>query len=226
MLAHLKANLVAYAALFVALGGTSYAAVRLPAGSVGTKELRSEAVTRVKLHRAAVTSRSVRDHALREIDFAPGVLIAGAKGDQGPKGDAGQKGDPGPTLGVAGTDTGCCVPLALGSNLPSYATKKVTITTRSRLFVFGNVWSRIDSCSSVFCYIVWGLVVDGVAVPHATRRVETLVGEPEADSLTPFGVTEPLDPGEHTVALVRDTPAGTLTSSFGDAHLGAIALGV
>jgi len=45
-------------------------------------------------------------------------------------------------------------------------------------------------------------------------------------SLTPFGVTEPLDPGEHTVTLVRDTPVGTLTSSFADEDLGAIALGV
>jgi hypothetical protein len=31
MVAHVKRNAVAYVALFVALGGTSYAAVRLPA---------------------------------------------------------------------------------------------------------------------------------------------------------------------------------------------------
>jgi len=32
MLTHLKRNAIAYTALFLALGGTSYAAVRLPAG--------------------------------------------------------------------------------------------------------------------------------------------------------------------------------------------------
>ncbi len=38
---HLKSNAIAYLALFVALGGTSYAAVRLPAGSVGARALRT-----------------------------------------------------------------------------------------------------------------------------------------------------------------------------------------
>jgi hypothetical protein len=46
---HLKSNAIAYAALFIALGGTSYAAVNLPAGSVGTRQLRNGAVTPSKL---------------------------------------------------------------------------------------------------------------------------------------------------------------------------------
>ena len=49
LLNHLKHNVVAYMALFVALGGTSYAAINLPAGSVGTKQLRNGAVTNKKL---------------------------------------------------------------------------------------------------------------------------------------------------------------------------------
>jgi len=43
------ANAAATIALFVALGGTSYAALSLPAGSVGTRQLRSGAVTEAKL---------------------------------------------------------------------------------------------------------------------------------------------------------------------------------
>ena len=39
-LRHLRRNAVAYLALFVALRGTSYAAIRLPASSVGTEQLR------------------------------------------------------------------------------------------------------------------------------------------------------------------------------------------
>ena len=46
---HLKQNLVAYLALFVALGGTSYAALRIPAGSVGNRQLKNHSVTPVKL---------------------------------------------------------------------------------------------------------------------------------------------------------------------------------
>lgn len=45
---HLRTNLIAYLALFVALGGTSYAAFQLPAGSVGTPQLRNHSVTPVK----------------------------------------------------------------------------------------------------------------------------------------------------------------------------------
>jgi hypothetical protein len=173
-----------------------------------------------------VTSLSVRDHVLKAVDFAPGQLTAGPKGDQGPPGDQGPKGDPGATLGVAGGVTGCCKPMALGPNLPAYATKKVTLTTRSRLFVLASVHSSIDTCSSPNCWLVWGVLVDGVAVPDSSRRVQTEMGQPMSGSLTPFGVTEPLEPGDHTLTLVRDTPVGTLTSSFGDEDLAAIALGV
>ena len=35
---HIRSNVVAYIALFVALGGTSYAAIKLPANSVGTRQ--------------------------------------------------------------------------------------------------------------------------------------------------------------------------------------------
>jgi hypothetical protein len=49
ILEHVRHNLIAYLALFVALGGTGYAAVNLPAGSVGTRQLRNGAVTARKL---------------------------------------------------------------------------------------------------------------------------------------------------------------------------------
>ena len=56
---HLRSNMVAYIALFVALGGTSYAAINLPAGSVGTRQLKSRAVTAAKLNPTSVAA-SVR----------------------------------------------------------------------------------------------------------------------------------------------------------------------
>jgi hypothetical protein len=76
---HLKSNVVGYLALFIALGGTSYAAVRLPAGSVGTKQLRAN----------AVTSGKVMNRSLRATDFAPGTLRRGPRGSEGPPGPAG-----------------------------------------------------------------------------------------------------------------------------------------
>src|SRR2546421_7624502 len=50
ILSHLRGNVVAYLALFVALGGTSYAAVALPANSVGARQIRNHSITPVKLN--------------------------------------------------------------------------------------------------------------------------------------------------------------------------------
>ena len=61
---------VAFVALLVALGGTSYAVVALPANSVGKKQLKKNAVTSVK----------VKNGALLRTDFKPGQLPAGARG--------------------------------------------------------------------------------------------------------------------------------------------------
>src|SRR5437660_2466131 len=55
LLSHVRSNAIAWAALFVALGGTGYAALALPAGSVGTRQLRTRAVTGHKLANRAVT---------------------------------------------------------------------------------------------------------------------------------------------------------------------------
>jgi hypothetical protein len=52
---HVRSNGIAYLALFIALGGTSYAAVRLAPGSVGTVQLRNGAVTAKKIATGAVT---------------------------------------------------------------------------------------------------------------------------------------------------------------------------
>jgi len=49
------ANVVSSLALFVALGGVSYAATSLPGGSVGAKQIRAEAVRTGKLADGAVT---------------------------------------------------------------------------------------------------------------------------------------------------------------------------
>jgi hypothetical protein len=56
---HLRTNVVGYLALFVALGGVSYAATSLPKNSVGTKQLKKGAVKRSKLAPGAVTGAKV-----------------------------------------------------------------------------------------------------------------------------------------------------------------------
>jgi hypothetical protein len=82
---HARHNLVAYLALFVALGGTSYAAINLPAKSVGAKQLRS----------GAVRSPAVKDRSLLARDFKAGQLRAGSQGIPGTSGARGSDGSTG-----------------------------------------------------------------------------------------------------------------------------------
>src|SRR3984957_15113605 len=51
---HFKSNVIAYLALFVALGGTSYAATTLGPGSVGTRQLQNHSVSPVKLQKSSI----------------------------------------------------------------------------------------------------------------------------------------------------------------------------
>jgi hypothetical protein len=76
------ANVVASLALFAALGGSSYAAISLPAGSVGTKQLHKRAVTGAKIKKNAITGGKVKDGSLLKQDFAAGQLPAGPRGEK------------------------------------------------------------------------------------------------------------------------------------------------
>jgi hypothetical protein len=90
-----SAHALALIALFVALGGASYAAISLPAHSVGTKQLRNHAVTGSKIATSAVGSSQVKDGSLLAGDFAPGQLKPGPAGPAGPAGPKGDAGAPG-----------------------------------------------------------------------------------------------------------------------------------
>jgi hypothetical protein len=82
------ANVLASLALFIALGGASYAAVQIPKGSVGTKQLK----------RNAVTSPKVKPGSLLVSDFRASQRsqLRGPAGPEGPRGLTGPAGPPAP----------------------------------------------------------------------------------------------------------------------------------
>jgi hypothetical protein len=60
------ANVMATIALFVALGGASYAATQLPKNSVGTKQLKKEAVTGAKVKPGSIPATALKPGAVAE----------------------------------------------------------------------------------------------------------------------------------------------------------------
>lgn len=115
------ANVTSTLALFVALGGTSYAAATISGsdvrdhsltgrdiarGSLTGTQIKSRSVPGGDLVSGSVTSTQIRRGTIREPDLAPrlrkNLLVhgptgaAGPTGDSGPMGDTGPKGDTGP----------------------------------------------------------------------------------------------------------------------------------
>jgi hypothetical protein len=90
------ANVTASLALFVALGGVSWAAVTLPAHSVGTRELKGSAVTSGKIANGAVRRVDLATDALPQQGPAGPAGATGATGARGPAGPTGATGPQGP----------------------------------------------------------------------------------------------------------------------------------
>lgn len=88
---HLTPSLIiSLLALFIATSGTSYAVLQIPKKSVGTAQLKPN----------AVTSKKVKDGSLKAKDFKAGQLPTGATGAQGPTGPTGPAGPAAPPANI------------------------------------------------------------------------------------------------------------------------------
>jgi hypothetical protein len=95
------ANVVATLALFIALGGSSYAALQLPKGSVGGKQLKKNAVTSPKVRPGSLLLSDIKPSARAGLVGPQGPAgpqgVPGAQGPQGPQGAQGPQGEAGAT---------------------------------------------------------------------------------------------------------------------------------
>jgi hypothetical protein len=85
------ANVMATAAVFLALGGTSYAAV-----TITGKDVKDSSLTGRDVKNSSLTTRDIKDGSLVAADFRAGQLTGGAAGSQGTRGEAGAAGPQGP----------------------------------------------------------------------------------------------------------------------------------
>lgn len=251
MIDHLRSNAVAYLALFVALGGTSYAAIKLPVNSVGTPQLKS----------SAVTSPKVKDGSLLSKDFKAGQLAAGAKGDTGATGpggpagatgsagSAGSDGAQGPQgpqgpQGIQGTQGNQGIPGPGGASFldqtfanaspvpflpdgtPSSPRAGVTVNlpTAGRLYVYGH-GQMVTYCQDDPSSVRLLIHVDGAGVAGTTRFADGRALSP-GTSLSLSGVTASLAAGSHTVQLFAKCSTGSAAtmSASGEYQVGALLL--
>lgn len=186
---------VACLALLVALGGVGYAAVKLPANSVGTAQLRKDAVTGLK----------VKDGTLLAVDFKRGQVVGktGAAGASGPKGDTGPQGDPGPKgdTGARGPSWGDVDGVGSGTGpLPTtlkqdgVGSLKLPVsgggkTSTQKFFVFGRVQLDMSCTGAGDCFKTCALGVSGTSVSGAIISFHGKAGTSISDDKSAFGVT-------------------------------------
>lgn len=133
---YVRRHHLGFVAVFLSLGGSAYAASQLPAGSVGTKQIRNQAVTPAKLSnavRTALASAGGRRGPAgpRGEQGTPGTQgPQGMPGAQGPAGDRGLKGDQGATgpSGISGLTL-----VSATSTLDSSTYKQLTVSCPSGL---------------------------------------------------------------------------------------------
>jgi hypothetical protein len=87
------ANVVASLALFLALGGVSYAAIEIPKNSVGTKALKANAVTSAKIKNGTIEKADLAKSALPPLGSNGTNGANGAPGEKGAPGDKGEPAD-------------------------------------------------------------------------------------------------------------------------------------
>jgi hypothetical protein len=204
---HFRGNAVGYVALFAALGGTSYAAVSLPAGSVHSKQLANGAVTHAKLAQGSVNQSNLVSHSLTAADFKPGVLKAvsgagGAGGATGATGPAGQNGTGSIVLKAASTGA-VTAPHGASTNVP-LSSATWTQGANDLNLITGSVDLRVPAtCTGSFGNAL-AISVDGVANTFAVAPTA-----PASATVTvPFAVSEIMQPGA--------SKSHTITASLGN----------
>jgi hypothetical protein len=222
MRTHLRSNLIAYLALFVALGGTSYAAGAFPRNSVGERQIKA----------GAVRSSEVKDRSLLAKDFKLGQLpsgatgAAGAPGRTGPAGAngapggmgvAGVKGDTGPTYG-AQSATG---ETPVSPSTANVASVDLVLPGPGKVYAYGH--ARINAVCAGGVALTVGLYLDNVSVPGSGQ----LVSSGTTAELSLSGLSAPVAAGTRALRMgTRCTGAvSSAGTTAGPASVGGILVG-
>jgi len=161
------ANVMSLCAVFIALGGVGYAAVKLPANSVGTSQIRDSAVTGAKVKKGSLTAS----------DFAVGQLPSGPQGKPGDQGAAGAVGATGAT-GATGSTPSLYPLQSWDENPPASVDPSplpasqmpIVLATRTKNILGSGVYGLnlsivTQATSSGNGQLAVGLYVDGSPVP-------------------------------------------------------------
>jgi hypothetical protein len=156
----------------------------------------------------------------------------GSQGRQGVMGDAGARGPTGPVGPTLAVDDEAAEPQAIGgphSGTIDDPTVTFDTTTAGQVFVMASVYAGISCPAGAYrCDFEVGIFLDGKPVPGTGGR--TLL-EPDTsgfETFSLFGIAPAVAAGSHTLTVGwngNSPNPSTLTTTYGDSHIAAIALG-
>lgn len=203
-------NVLSLAAIFIVLGGTSYAATKLATNAVKSRNIAKN----------AITSAKVKDGSLLRKDFKSGQIPAGPRGPAGATGPAGAKGDKGDKGDIGPSSATSVTHQAAGPNLSTTTLGIATLPLEAgSYFIAGKV--------NVFSTGAGALAVCWVRAGGSEDRAEGYVGNGAGQtidlSLAPHLVVTLASAGNATLECGKDAAAPTVGTN--GIRLSAIRLG-
>ena len=178
------AMLVALLALVVAMGGVSYAAIKIPKGSVGSKQLKKNAVTAKKIKKNAVVTAKVKNGAITAGKLAPGVVSKNAE-----------------TLDGLAASSLVRTAVAFSNNPQNVSGQATILTTNITAPVAGylvvNASTDVRSVTDDFADC--SLTVDDTSMNGGNRTLALKVGTAHPETVCPTNATMPVQAGAHKV---------------------------
>jgi hypothetical protein len=182
-------NVIAMMALFVALGGSAYAATQLKKNSVGTKQIKSNAVTAAKLKKNAVTGAKIATGAVTGAKVANGSLT-GAKINLSTLGTVPSAGNSATTSVVKGSHG----KLTVGQEATAFEYAPFKITVKCAVYNTNEVAATTYISSSAENSVFMSWAKGSNKLGPATPEEERVIGKPEwNNSNGPFEYDGPSD---------------------------------
>ena len=144
-------------ALFIALGGTSYAAATLSANSVGPRELKNQAVGSSEIKDGSIMKRDLRERLYESLRGGGGAGGTGPDGPQGPPGPAG------PAEGPAGGPAARVRKASDTQVIPGDGTTAIVSFTdaSSEQYDIGNMFDQATDASVLTIPVAGTYVITG-----------------------------------------------------------------
>lgn len=214
-------NAVAFLALGVALGGTSYAAIKLPSNSVGKRQIKAKAVTSAKVRNGTLRTVDLSRKARSKLKGAQG--LQGPAGPQGPKGSDGSPGPRGPADAFV-YSSAADPPANPDADWTSLHPPTVMPGVR-RALVFTSFEASVTCTADGPCSVLYGLYFGGNPVPRSASKVSSATSASRAQTVFLAGVVEIPENSDESITVSSKPSEHTAISSMGSSRtISAIAL--